>query len=73
MRKSTIASVLILCGSTAALAQVATPAPTQDINNNIVTNETPPPTPSPMPAPEPNPTPAPDPVTNNTAEPPTSW
>ena len=38
MRKSTIASLLILCGSTAALAQVTPSEPQQTANNTTMSN-----------------------------------
>lgn len=38
MKKSTIASLLILCGSTAALAQVATPPNEGGLVNNTTAN-----------------------------------
>lgn len=75
MRKSTIASVLILCGSTAALANVATTAPQVVTNNTTVDNTTGPVVdsapPAPDTAPTSTPTPTPDDTTTNTIDPPT--
>jgi hypothetical protein len=41
MRTRTLASLLILCGSTAALAQIAPPGQPSEPQNNITANETP--------------------------------
>lgn len=40
MRSKTLASILILFGSSAAIAQVATTQPTDPVTNNVVANET---------------------------------
>ena len=65
MRKATVASLLILCGSTAAIAHVATgPVDPQTQNwtgNNSTDTTTPTPTPDPTP-----------PVDNNMSAPPTN-
>ena len=75
MRKSTLASVLILCGSTAALANVAGMAPQVVTNNTTVDNTTGPIVDSAPPAPDTAPTPTPTPTdpstTTNTQDPPT--
>ena len=39
MRTRTLASLIILCGSTAALAQMTTPAQTPETQNNVTTND----------------------------------
>lgn len=76
MRKSTFASLLILCGSTAALAHAALPAG-QVVQNNTLDNTlgnevTPPAEPMPnetmTPAPVPTPTDS-DPLGNEATEP----
>ncbi|SOB79920.1 hypothetical protein SAMN06297144_0799 [Sphingomonas guangdongensis] len=72
MRKSTLASVLILCGSTAAIANVSATAPQVVTNNTTVDNTTGPIVDSAPPAPDTTPTPAPTPdTTTNTQDPPT--
>jgi hypothetical protein len=74
MRKSTLASMLILCGSTAAVAGVAGTAPQIVTNNSTLDNTTGPIVDTAPPAPDTAPTPTPtDPsTTTNTQDPPTN-
>ncbi|HWK36841.1 hypothetical protein [Sphingomonas sp.] len=65
MRKATVASLLILCGSTAAIAHVAT-GPVDAGMQNWSGNNTAEPAPAPTPAPEPTPEPTPEPAPNAT-------
>jgi hypothetical protein len=65
MRKATVASILILCGSSAAIAHVAT-GPVDPQTQNWTANNTDAPAPTPMPAPAPTP----EPTTGNETAPP---
>lgn len=72
MRKSTIASLLILCGSTAALAQV-TPRTGDPVGNTTTLTNDQTLEPSAPPAPDATPVPLDNGVVANTTEPPTGW
>lgn len=72
MKKATIASLLILCGSTAALAQVTTQSVDPGLQNNVTANTTvdqPVAEPVPMPEPSEMNTTTPDPMISNTPTP----